>query len=108
MLKSSIFNEVEIQKGQEFFETLHSGRNIKIERIISLDHSTPDSEVYDQSSDEWVMLVTGNAIIRFLEPEVDIELQDGDFVFIPAQKKHRVILTDKEKITIWLAIHIIE
>lgn len=108
MLKSSIFNEVEILRGEEFFETLHSGRNIKIERIISLDHSTPDNEIYDQGWDEWVMVVTGNAIIRFLEPEVDIELQDGDFVFIPAQKKHRVIFTDKEKITIWLAIHIID
>ncbi|MGE5355850.1 MAG: cupin domain-containing protein [Deltaproteobacteria bacterium] len=106
MLKGNIYKEAEILKGQEFFETLFSGKNVKIERIISLDHSTPEEELYDQTWDEWVVVVSGNAILRFVDTGEDIHLKTGDFVFIPAHSKHKVVYTDRDKVTIWLAVHL--
>jgi len=44
----------------------------------------------------------GAARIRFEDEEV--ELGAGDYLHIPAQRKHRVEWTTPDELTIWLAV----
>ncbi len=88
---------------EEVFTTLHEAPNIRIERIISRGHASPEGFWYDQPQHEWVILLHGAARLRFEDEEIELEL--GDFVNIPAHKKHRVEWTASEGPTIWLAVH---
>jgi cupin 2 domain-containing protein len=103
---NNIYKTYEIDKENEIFDILFSGKNVKIEKISSFGQVTPHDDCYDQSWDEWVLVLKGNAVLRFFEPMEDIIMHEGDFVFIPSHKRHRVEYTDPEKITLWLAIHI--
>ncbi len=103
--KKNFFDHKLITTGNEFFETLISGNNFKVERIVSYGHTTPENEIYDQEQDEWVILLKGKAIIDFYDPDQSVELKEGDHIFIPAHRQHRVIFSDNSKQTIWLAIH---
>jgi cupin 2 domain-containing protein len=107
MRVENIYKTNEIDKENELFETLLTGKNIKIEKISSFGQTTPADDCYDQECDEWVLVLRGNAVIRFFEPMKDVLLHEGDYVFIPAHKRHRVEYTDPEKITLWLAVHIL-
>lgn len=78
--------------------------DIKIERIVSKGHQSPASGWYDQSQDEWVMVVQGQARLSFSQQH-DITLSAGDYLHIPAHTKHKVAWTDPQQPTIWLAIH---
>jgi cupin 2 domain-containing protein len=50
------------------------------------------------------MVVQGHAILVFKDEDKKVALRAGDYVNIPAHKKHRVEWTDPDKETIWLAI----
>ncbi len=66
-------------------------------------HSSPVGFWYNQSEPEFVVLLQGEACLRFDDEE--IELKPGSFVDIPAHKRHRVESTNPNEPTIWLAIH---
>ncbi|MFA5232995.1 MAG: cupin domain-containing protein [Sulfurimonas sp.] len=104
MNKSNIFELIPSTLKDELFEELISKDGIKIERIVSHGHVTPEFEWYDQRRDEWVILLQGEAIISFLN-EDDIRLKAGDYINIPAHKKHRVSWTKPDEDTVWLAIY---
>ena len=87
----------------EVFEKLVNSNNVSIERIISKGHQSPESGWYDQEQNEWVMIVAGEAILSF-DDCLDITLKKGDYMNIPAHKKHKVKWTDPEIETIWLAV----
>ncbi|MGQ9373810.1 cupin domain-containing protein [Acinetobacter tandoii] len=87
----------------EVFEEIIHTSAIRIERIISKGHSSPDTGWYDQDENEWVMVVEGKAILEF-EDGSKRELSMGDYINIPAHVKHKVVQTDPNQITIWLAI----
>jgi cupin 2 domain-containing protein len=89
----------------EIFDTIIENCSLRIERIISEGHATPAGQWYDQTWDEWVVLLQGSAGIQF---EGDLNffiLKPGDYVYIPAHKKHRVEWTNSNEKTIWLAVH---
>lgn len=88
----------------EVFETLFHGKNIRVERIISTGRTTPEDQWYNQDTDEWVVLLQGEARLSF-ENEEDVFLKKGDYVLIPARKKHKVSYTSTDPACIWLAIH---
>jgi cupin 2 domain-containing protein len=88
----------------EFFELLAGKEDLKIERIISFGNITPEGFWYDQESDEWVVLILGNARLVF-ENEDELELVAGDYILIPAHRRHRVSYTSENPPCIWLAIH---
>ena len=88
----------------ELFETLLTQENILIERIISQGQITPPGEWYDQTKNEWVILLQGEAELSY-EDNSCIKLTKGDYLYIPAHQKHRVEYTSTEPICIWLAIH---
>jgi len=105
MEKGNFFESGAIpSKGNECFDQIFQGSAIKIERIISNAHSDDSDNWYDQEADEWVMLVSGDAQLLF-EGEAVISLKAGDYLFIPAHKKHKVLTTSAEPPCYWLAIH---
>jgi cupin 2 domain-containing protein len=89
---------------EEQFQTLAQKGNVKIERILSYGQTTPTGEWYDQTQDEWVMLVRGEAKLEY-DDGSQIDLKKGDYVMIPAHTKHRVAWTIENELTIWLAVH---
>jgi cupin 2 domain-containing protein len=88
----------------EKFEPIVSGKNIQIERIISTGQTTPSGQWYDQTTDEWVLLLQGEAELSYLD-DSRIKLKAGDYLLIPAHTKHRVEYTSIEPPCIWLAVH---
>ena len=92
------------QRGRaEQFLTLWENSALKIERILSHRHSSPEGFWYDQVEDEWVMVLRGEATLEFAEGDL-VEMKEGDFLLIPRRQKHRVRRTGAA--TVWLAIHI--
>ncbi len=101
----NIFENLPENNQDEIFEILESGKNFKIERIISNGQSSPAGFWYDQPQNEWVILLKGTASILFEGEILEKELTPGDYLLIPARKKHRVERTSNEETTIWLAVH---
>ncbi|MBS1517024.1 MAG: cupin domain-containing protein [Bacteroidetes bacterium] len=93
-----------LNKKFELFQPLYSGETIEIERIISEGHATPEGSWLEQERNEWVILITGNAVISFSDGR-DFVLNAGDHLFIPAGVRHRVEKTSSEPKCIWLAVH---
>ncbi|MEX0741030.1 MAG: cupin domain-containing protein [Pseudohongiella sp.] len=77
---------------------------VKIERLVSRGHVTPEDEWYDQTQHEWVVVLEGEAIIAFQGEREDIHLGPGDYVNIPAHCRHRVAWTRPDTNTVWLAV----
>ena len=102
----NIFSKIPKQVPDELFQTLLSNKQIKIERIISKGHSSSVNNWYDQIQDEWIILLEGQAKLQFENNTALLNLNPGDYLFIPAHSKHRVHWTDPTITTIWLAIHI--
>ena len=78
----------------------------RVERILSMGQSSPPGFWYDQSEDEWVMLVRGAARLRFADPDGEVALAAGEAVHVRAHHRHRVEWTDPERICLWLAVFI--
>ena len=100
MKTDNLFDNIpDILQGEDFSELLKC-RNIVIERIVSSD--IPDQTIYNQSQDEWVILIQGKAELK-INGDV-IHLKTGDYLFIPAHTPHQVLSTSDN--CIWLAVHI--
>jgi cupin 2 domain-containing protein len=89
---------------EELFQSLLSAPNVRIERIVSQGHASPDGFWYDQETHEWVLLISGAARLRF-EGDEPLEMRPGSYANIPAHRRHRIEWTDPMQLTIWLAIH---
>jgi cupin 2 domain-containing protein len=89
----------------EFFQELLRGGRFWLERIVSTGQATSPGEWYDQETDEWVLLVSGAARLRFEDEPHDRPLRPGDYLHIAAHRRHRVAWTDPEQATVWLAVH---
>ena len=89
----------------EQIERLTGGPNWRIERIVSTGQASPPGFWYDQPDDEFVVLMTGAARLRFETGEVSLDLVPGDWVEIPAHVRHRVEWTQADPPTVWLAVH---
>ena len=100
----SLFTDLPLNLSQEVFETLASGKNVRIERIISYGQSSPDGFWYDQDEAEWIVVLKGEAKL-LLDGELGVvHLTAGEYLLIPAHKKHRVDWTAPNESTIWLAV----
>lgn len=88
----------------EVFDVLVDTGAVKIERIVSRGHVSPPDGWYDQSRDEWVLVLSGAATVVFEDGRV-FDLSAGDYLSIPARVRHRVAWTDPDRETVWLAVH---
>jgi len=100
----NLFTDLPDPLPEEFIQTLLIASGVRVERIVSYGHASPEGFWYDQADDEWVLLLGGAARVRFAEGDV-LEMVPGSFVNIPAHRRHRVEWTDPARPTIWLAIH---
>jgi cupin 2 domain-containing protein len=103
MTTNNLFVHLPRHLPDELFTTLLDAANVRIERIVSHGHASPEGFWYDQDQNEWVVVLKGAARLRF-EDET-IELKPGDFIDIPVHKKHRVEWTTPDEPTLWLAVH---
>ncbi len=101
----NIFSGIKDQSPEEIFETIIKTNQFKIERIISSGQSTDKGNWYNQDRSEWVIVLKGSAGLIFEDNRKVVIMKPGDYINIPAHKKHRVEWTDPEGETIWLAVH---
>ncbi|MGP8331914.1 MAG: cupin domain-containing protein [Methanosarcinaceae archaeon] len=104
-MKQSLFDNIHSDQPDEVFETLCSSDTVKIERIISRGHSSPEGFWYDQTKNEFVLVVQGSARVSIQGEENSIIVATGEYLNIRAHVKHRVEWTDPDINTIWLAVH---
>jgi len=91
--------------GEEAFSEIFTQPGLKIERIISQGQASAPEFWYDQAWNEWVIVLKGSAILQFEDEPATRALSEGDYVLIPARKRHRVEWTDPQRPTVWLAVH---
>jgi cupin 2 domain-containing protein len=101
-MKDNLFDQVPSNLPEELFNTLLDTGTVRIERIVSQGHASPEGFWYDQDEYEWVVVLRGAARLS-VEGEIK-ELKQGDFLNIPAHQKHRVEWTTPDGPTIWLAV----
>ena len=77
---------------------------MRIERIVSTGQASPAGFWYDQPDDEFVVLLSGAAALRFEGGDV-VDLKPGDWIEIAAHVRHRVESTQADPPTVWLAVH---
>jgi len=100
---TNLFTVVAASLPEELVQTLLATPNLRIERIVSDGHASPEGLWYDQEQHEFVVLLKGAARLRFEDEEID--LNPGDFIDIPAHRRHRVEWTTPDEQTVWLAVH---
>ena len=101
---SNLFADLPGAGGEELFTELLRRPGVRIERIVSTGQVTPADAPYDQDHDEWVLLVSGAARL-WIEGEAEHDLAPGDYLLIPARRRHRVTWTTPDRPTVWLAMH---
>ncbi len=105
ILPSNLYTHIPASLSDELVAVLLESSNVRIERIVSNGHASPDDFWYDQDQHEWVMVLRGAARLRIENQEQPIEMKPGDYVNLPAHTKHRVEWTTPDEPTIWLAVH---
>lgn len=90
---------------EEQFIDLLKAPGLRVERIVSTGQASPPGFWHDQVEDEWVVLMAGEALLRFADEPEPHRLRPGDHLDIAAGRRHRVDWTKPGEYTIWLAIH---
>jgi cupin 2 domain-containing protein len=99
---TNIFDDLPQHLPKEVVQTLIGAAGVRIERIISHGHASPADFWYDQPQHEWVIVLKGAARLQFEDGKVEMKV--GDFINIPAFKKHRVDWTTPDEPTVWLGV----
>jgi cupin 2 domain-containing protein len=102
---TNLFANIPPHLPTELLTTLLESPNVRVERIVSHGHASPEGFWYDQAQNEWVLLLQGAARLRFEGETQPVELNPGDFLNIPAHQRHRVEWTTPAEPTVWLAVH---
>ena len=89
---------------EEVTESLVVGNGTRVERIVSHGQASPDGFWYDQSEDEFVVVLSGRAKLTVEARQQDLVLGPGDAVYLPAHRRHRVAWTDPTGPMVWLAV----
>jgi len=102
--RGNLFASLPTSLPEEMVEELLRGPGVRIERIVSKGQTSEPGFWYDQSELEWVVVLRGEAKLRF-EDQADLaHLRSGDFLSIRAHRKHRVEWTSSDQPTVWLAV----
>jgi cupin 2 domain-containing protein len=103
-LVENLFDAIPDDLPEELTETLLTCREVRVERIVSRGHFSPPGFWFDQEENEWILLLSGSAVISYDGSSREVTLKPGDYLNIPAHTRHRVERTDLEGETVWLAI----
>ena len=61
----NLYDKIPSTLSEELFQTLLERGGVRIERIVSDGQATPPGKWFDQGWDEWVLLISGEATLRF-------------------------------------------
>jgi cupin 2 domain-containing protein len=100
MERGNLFEGAEAPDRGEVFTELSRCRNVVFERIVS--SREPEPTMYEQAQDEVVLLLRGTARLE-IEGAAHA-LDAGDWMIIPAGRRHRVLETSAG--ALWFAVHI--
>jgi cupin 2 domain-containing protein len=100
----NLFADLPTTLPDELTDRLVDVASVRIERIVSQGQSSPNDFWYDQEEIEWVIVLRGAARLQFAGDDVVLEMKAGDFVEIPAHRRHRVQWTSPNEVTVWLAV----
>ena len=100
----NLFERVQTGALQEQITSLIARNGVRIERIVSTGQASPPDFWYDQDEDEWVVLISGQAMLTVEGLPEPLRLTPGSWVDLPARRRHRVEWTQADPPTIWLAI----
>ena len=100
---ANIFSNIPSELPKEIFEDIINTEKLRVERIVSKGHTSPGVGWYDQSENEWVIVLSGYGIIEYITG-TKVTLKQGDYLNIKAHEKHRVIETSSDEKTVWIAI----
>lgn len=100
----NLFSQVPDRLAAELVQVLFSKGPLRIERIVSTQHASPEGDWYDQSEHEWVAVLQGHARLLFEGDAAPVEMKSGDWVNIPPHRRHRVESTAADEPTVWLAV----
>ena len=93
MQPTNFFADIPIPLHAELFTTLLEAADLRIERIVSHGHASPEGFWYDRDRHECIVVLKGAARLRF--DDATVGMKPGDFVNIPAHKKHRLEWTTR-------------
>jgi cupin 2 domain-containing protein len=99
---NNIYDDLPQHFPKEVVQTLIRAADVRIERIISHGHASAADFWYDQPQHEWVIVLKGATGLQFEDGKVEMKV--GDFINIPAHKKHRVDWTTPDEPTVWLGV----
>jgi len=103
MKPRNIHDSIPLDLTSEFFEDIVRSPTVRIERIVSKGHTSPENGWYDQDEHEWVIVLKGKAVLE-LEDGSTCHLESGDYLNIRAHCRHKVFWTDPDQPTLWLAV----
>ncbi len=98
-LRGTLWSSSQAPDLGETSEELARLGNVVIEHILS--GALPSPVDYDQSHDEWVLVLEGAAVLEVGDERFD--LSRGDWVLLPANVPHRLV--ESRLGTAWLAVH---
>ena len=101
----NLFRNLPQPSEKEAFENILSKPGVTVQRIVSHGQTSEPDFWYEQAWDEWVVLLSGSATLAF-EVDVQAQLVPGDYLFIPAGKRHRILATALDRPSVWLAVHL--
>ena len=101
---NNIFADLPSSLPEELVTVLAENQHVRIERIVSTGHSSPENFWYEQQEHEWVIVLKGEARLHFEGDDEPVHLTAGDHVLIPARQRHRVEWTTPDAPTVWLAV----
>jgi len=104
-MKKNIYSDIPADLPDELVEMISGKPDLRIERIVSRGHRSPDGFWYDQEKNEFVLLITGEAELLFEEKDESVHMKTGDYLVIPAHKRHRVAWTAPDRDSVWLAVY---
>ncbi len=104
MNTENLFDGIPPHLPEELCSVIQRAENVRIERIVSEGHRSPEGFWYDQNEHEWVVVLEGKAALEFEGQTAPVELGRGSYLNIPAHRRHRVAWTSPAEKTVWLAV----
>lgn len=106
LMAGNLFAGLPVAKeAAELLETLLTRPGLRIERIVSSGQASPAGFWYEQADAEWVVLLSGEALLRFEDEAEARRMHIGDWLYIEPRRRHRVDWTAAATPTVWLAVH---
>jgi cupin 2 domain-containing protein len=101
----NLFDNIPAHLPDELVEVLAQSDDVRIERIVSRGHASAEGIWYDQDWSELVLLLSGSASLAVDGTDRKLSMKPGDYLLIPAHRRHRVVDTAADTDTVWLAVH---